>query len=196
MPGKGDLRGVQGREREAMGIRSILAGTAERAGEPGAAEPDHFRDLNLDQVVSAVAQAAGLPEVAAYFHRPLRDADLVAFRQEVFRDLEDPAVRRVAERFTASMTKTRTRLEALARRKHPRRCTACSWRSCSTASRRSTPWPTTWARPTRPRPVCGRCATTSPRTWTPRTWTPRPGAGCARTRCGCATGSPRSATTC
>lgn len=119
VPGKGDLRGVQGREREAMGIRSILAGTAERAGEPGAAEPDHFRDLNLDQVVSAVAQAAGLPEVAAYFHRPLRDADLVAFRQEVFRDLEDPAVRRAAERFTASMTKTRTRLEALARRKHP-----------------------------------------------------------------------------
>ncbi|WP_344940080.1 hypothetical protein [Actinomadura miaoliensis] len=147
-----------------MGIRSILAGTVERSGELGVAEPEYFRDLNLDQVVRAVTEAAGLPEVAAYFHRPLHDADLVVFRQEVFRDLEDPVVRRVAERFTASMARTRARLEALARRKHPLRCTAGSWRSCSTTPRRSAPWPKGWTRPARPRPACGRSATTWPRT--------------------------------
>lgn len=99
-----------------MGIRSILF---ESAGELDVEEPEHFRDLNLDQVVRAAAEAVGVPEVASYFHCPLRDADLVAFRQSVFRDLEDPAVLRVAERFTASVARTRARLEALARRKHP-----------------------------------------------------------------------------
>jgi hypothetical protein len=102
-----------------MGIRSILFGTFEHAGEPSVAEPEYFRDLNLDQVVQAATEAAGVPEVTSYFHHPLHDADLVAFRQWVFRDLEDPAVLRVAERFTTSMTRARARLDAMARRKHP-----------------------------------------------------------------------------
>ncbi|MDL4775831.1 MutS-related protein [Actinomadura xylanilytica] len=102
-----------------MGVRSILFETLEHAGEPGVAEPGHFRDLNLDQIVRAATEAAGAEAVAPYFRRPLRDPGLVAFRQHIFRDLEDPAVRRVAERFTASVARTRTRLEALARRKHP-----------------------------------------------------------------------------
>ncbi|WP_433330512.1 MutS-related protein [Spirillospora sp. CA-294931] len=102
-----------------MGVRSILFATPDPTGEPDDAEPGHFRDLNLDQVVRAVAEAAGAAGVARYLHRPLRDAESVAFRQQIFRDLEDPAVLQTAERFTASMARTRSRLEALERRKHP-----------------------------------------------------------------------------
>lgn len=102
-----------------MSVRSILFGTVEDAGDPGGAEPEYFRDLNLDQVARAVAEAAGSPDVAPYLHRPLHDPAQVVHRQRIFRDLEDPAVLAVAERFTASMARTRTRLDALARRKHP-----------------------------------------------------------------------------
>lgn len=102
-----------------MSIRSILCGPFDGGLEPGAREPAHFRDLNLDQIVRAVTETAGVPEVARYFHRSPRDADLVVFRQRVFRDLEDPVTRGVAEGFTASMARTRTRLEALSRVKHP-----------------------------------------------------------------------------
>ncbi|MFC6937903.1 hypothetical protein ACFQHO_51620 [Actinomadura yumaensis] len=102
-----------------MSVRSILFGSVEDAGDPGGAEPEYFRDLNLDQVAGAVAEAAGSPDVAPYFHRPLHDPAQVVHRQRIFRDLEDPAVLAVAERFTASMARTRTRLDALARRKHP-----------------------------------------------------------------------------
>ncbi|MEW2355506.1 hypothetical protein [Spirillospora sp. NPDC029432] len=103
-----------------MAIRSILYGAAgPPAGPAGTAEPGHFRDLNLDQVVREAARAGGVPDLAAHYHRPLRDPDLVAFRQRIFHDLEDPAVREAAVRFTAAMERTRRRLAALERRKHP-----------------------------------------------------------------------------
>ncbi|MFC5751407.1 MutS-related protein [Actinomadura rugatobispora] len=103
-----------------MAIRSILFGTSDGdAGSDARGEPEHFQDLNLDQIVRAAAKAGGVPGLPRYFHRPLRDAGLVGFRQQIFRELEDPAVREVAERFTASMAGTRRRLEALERRKHP-----------------------------------------------------------------------------
>ncbi|MFB4319587.1 hypothetical protein [Actinomadura sp. 21ATH] len=103
-----------------MAIRSILFGAAgPPAGLADVPEPGHFRDLNLDQVVRDAARAGGAPELAACYRHPLRDPDLVAFRQRIFRDLEDPAVHEVAVRFTAAMERTRRRLEALSRRKHP-----------------------------------------------------------------------------
>jgi hypothetical protein len=105
-----------------MAIRSILFGPSGPSTQPDdddGAEPEHFRDLNLDQIMRAVTRAGGVPGLSPYFRRPLRDAGLVVFRQHIFRDLEDPAVHEVAERFTASMARTRRRLEALARRKHP-----------------------------------------------------------------------------
>jgi energy-coupling factor transporter ATP-binding protein EcfA2 len=103
-----------------VAVRSILSGNSE--GDPRQAadeEPEHFQDLNLDQIVRKAAEAGGVPGLAACFHRPLRDPGLIGFRQQIFRELEEPAVREVAERFTTSMARTRRRLEALARRKHP-----------------------------------------------------------------------------
>jgi hypothetical protein len=75
------------------------------------AEPDHFQDLNLDQVV-----ADG--QLAPYFHYPLRDPELVRFRHGVFLDLEGAEIREIAERFTAAMDRMRRRLELLAGTRH------------------------------------------------------------------------------
>lgn len=101
-------------------MRSILFGESGPPADLGdTTEPEYFRDLNLDQVVRAVTKAGGVPGLAPYFHRPLRDPALVTFRQQIFRDLENPAVYEVAARFTTVMERTRQRLEALARRKHP-----------------------------------------------------------------------------
>ena len=91
------------------------------AGPPAelAAEPDCFGDLNLDQVVAAVARAAPDRDLPGYFHHLPRDPELVRFRQDVFRDLDDPAVRDLAERFAGSMRGTRRRLAVLERLHHP-----------------------------------------------------------------------------
>ncbi|TCO60964.1 MutS-related protein [Actinocrispum wychmicini] len=103
-----------------MGIRSVLFGVS---GPPvdldTAAEPDHFRDLNLDHVVTAIVRANPDCRLAPYFHHPVRDADLVRFRQDVFRDLDDRDVLTVVERFAASMRTTRRRVELVARVTHP-----------------------------------------------------------------------------
>ncbi len=103
-----------------MAVRSILFASPRAPGEPeGAAEPEYFRDLNLDQVVAAIAKEHPGAGLESWFHLPLRDAGLVAFRQRIFHDLEDPAVRGVAERFTAALARTRRRLELVGRMKHP-----------------------------------------------------------------------------
>ncbi|WP_020674115.1 MutS-related protein [Amycolatopsis nigrescens] len=103
-----------------MAIRSILFG---RAGQPGdldtAAEPDHFRDLNLDQVAGAIVRANADVPLAPYFRHPLRDPELVGFRQQVFRDLENAEVRAVAERFATAMRTVRRRLRLLDGVRHP-----------------------------------------------------------------------------
>ena len=92
--------------REAPGPRE--------AGEP---EEDRSfaRDLNLDQVVAAIAgdrEERDLITETLFTH--LRDADAVRYRQEVFRDLDDPAVLREIQRFADRMAEVRAHLKQLA----------------------------------------------------------------------------------
>ncbi|HVA61719.1 MAG TPA: DNA mismatch repair protein MutS [Mycobacteriales bacterium] len=58
-----------------------------------ASEPDYFHDLNLDQLAGQLL--AGVDQgdrLADVLYSPLGSADVVYYRQEVFRDLEDPRV--------------------------------------------------------------------------------------------------------
>src|SRR5487761_1127795 len=72
------------------GDTSILFDPPMRAGAP--AEPTFFSDLNLDQVFKAVAADRDEYDLTPFFRIPLHDAAAVAYRHEVFRDLEGRAV--------------------------------------------------------------------------------------------------------
>ncbi|MFF5259833.1 hypothetical protein ACFY4C_12870 [Actinomadura viridis] len=116
MPGDGRWRRrPSGRWRI---IRSLLFG---EHGVPAGPEPEpeYFHDLNLDQVVRAVTREHAGFGLETFFHLPLRDPELIGFRQAIFRELEDPARYEVAERFTTGMARTRRRLEIMGRTKHP-----------------------------------------------------------------------------
>jgi DNA mismatch repair protein MutS len=80
-------------------------------------EPDYFRDLNFDQVVSAVV--AGREEYALepFFRTPLRSVDAVEYRHEVFRDLERPEALAAVSAFARDERRVRLWLE-LVRKQH------------------------------------------------------------------------------
>ena len=92
-------------------FRSVLwlRDTDEPGARPGAA-PGHFRDLNLDQVVAAATRGRDDYELAPFFSAPLRDLDAIAYRHEVFRDLERDAVGASVRRFAAAMRLSREHL--------------------------------------------------------------------------------------
>jgi DNA mismatch repair protein MutS len=72
------------------------------------------RDLNLDQIVAAVA--AGREEhglITEVMYARLHDEDAVRYRQEVFRDLANPALLDEVTRFAARMSEVRGHLRQL-----------------------------------------------------------------------------------
>jgi len=90
---------------------SILFEQAEA--HPGAEHPtvpDHFYDLNLDQVVARVVQAHPGSELESVFYLPLRNREEIAFRHEVFQDLDGTALFAEVVRFTARMRTVKGRL--------------------------------------------------------------------------------------
>jgi DNA mismatch repair protein MutS len=71
-------------------------------------------DLNLDQIVAAIAgdrEEHDLITKVMFGH--LHDADAVRYRQEVFQDLDDPALLDEAQRFAGHMQEVRAHLRQL-----------------------------------------------------------------------------------
>ena len=94
----------------------LLFAEAQPAGATGEQDEDRSfaADLNLDQIVAAIA--GGREErdlIASVLFGHLRDADAVRYRQEVFQDLDDPALFEEAQRFAGSMREVRTHLGQL-----------------------------------------------------------------------------------
>ncbi len=80
------------------------------------ADPSFASDLNLDQIVAAIAgdrEEHDLISRLLFGH--LRDADAVRYRQEVFQDLDDPALFGAAQRFADLMAEVRAHLGQLAK---------------------------------------------------------------------------------
>ncbi|HUB70597.1 MAG TPA: hypothetical protein VL984_09255 [Acidimicrobiales bacterium] len=97
----------------ALGTLSVLLppGSPAGAGHPETrGQPEYFADLNLDQFVVAVTAGREEYELAPFFYEHLEDAGTIAYRQEVFRDLEDSEVTQTVATFAQSMRQARERL--------------------------------------------------------------------------------------
>lgn len=82
-------------------------------------EPAYFRDLNLDQMVAAIANGDDGGRLAKVFYAAMDSADLVRYRQEIFRDLEDPELLAAMRRFKEGMGHVRRHLVGLQTRHDP-----------------------------------------------------------------------------
>jgi DNA mismatch repair protein MutS len=91
--------------RDASAVRGVI----ERDGDRSFA-----RDLNLDQIVAAVADGREEHDlISEILYARLHDEDAVRYRQEVFRDLANPALLDEVTRFAARMSEVRGHLRQL-----------------------------------------------------------------------------------
>jgi len=109
-------------------FRGLLFADARSAGAAGeqGEERSFAADLNLDQVVAAVAgdrEERDLITSVLFGH--LRDAGAVRYRQEVFQDLDDAALVEEAQRFADRMREVRAHLDQLS--KMPYRYQRAGW---------------------------------------------------------------------
>ncbi|HEY1628173.1 MAG TPA: hypothetical protein VGG16_30735 [Streptosporangiaceae bacterium] len=95
-------------------LPSLLPG--QQAAASYGAEDPAVRDLNLDQIVAAVAGDREERDfIAAILSGRLRDARAVRGRQRVFQDLDEPAVFGQVSQFAARMSQVRAHLRQLAK---------------------------------------------------------------------------------
>jgi DNA mismatch repair protein MutS len=78
------------------------------------------RDLNLDQIVAAVAgDREERALITTVLFSRLHDAGAVRYRQEVFQDLEDPSLSGAVRRFSGLMREVRAHLRQLDQMRYP-----------------------------------------------------------------------------
>jgi len=82
-----------------MSFPSVLYRSPADELPPPPGPPRHFGDLHLDQIVAEIAAVHREYDLAPLFHVPLRDPELVAFRQDAMRDVEAEPVAASALRF-------------------------------------------------------------------------------------------------
>lgn len=66
-------------------------------------EPPFFPDLNLDQIFNAITKNQSAYNLLPLYYSPPRDLDTINYRQDVFRDLENPKLLNSIKTFTAKM---------------------------------------------------------------------------------------------
>jgi len=94
-----------------MVMHSMLFETpAESAAAAEATEPGFFGDLNLDQVVEAVASSRVEYDLKPFFYTPLHSVEAIEYRHEVFRDLENQDLRGRIAAFAEKMRSVRAHI--------------------------------------------------------------------------------------
>ncbi len=64
------------------------------------APPECFKDLNLDQIFAPILKEKKEFELESFFYTPLQDPDIINYRQEVMRELEDDELRTLFTEFS------------------------------------------------------------------------------------------------
>jgi len=84
------------------------------AGEFYPPDSSFFADLRIDQIIAAVARDREEHDLLTdLLSREVHDVDTLRYRQEVFRDLDDPAVLSGAQQFAEQMRQVRVHLAQL-----------------------------------------------------------------------------------
>ena len=111
---------VEGAPPERVPACGVLFRTvADRTAAERESEPAFFRDLNLDQVVDAILAGREEYGLTPFFRAPLHDVDDVAYRREVFRDLEHEDIAEGIRTFAEAMRSMRGHLERVAELRYP-----------------------------------------------------------------------------
>ncbi len=97
---------------------SILFSSSE-SGNAEPLEPACFADLNLDQVVRRIVAGRDEYALERFFHTPLDDPQAVYARHDVFRDLEQDALRAAVSGFAQSMRTMRQYLALAEKQRYP-----------------------------------------------------------------------------
>jgi DNA mismatch repair protein MutS len=72
--------------------------------------PDCLADLNLDQIISSIVAGKDEYNLRPFFYTPLKDADQITYRQNVFRDLEEQSLWNAIQSFAHEMRTMRAEL--------------------------------------------------------------------------------------
>jgi DNA mismatch repair protein MutS len=102
-------------------LSSLLSGEPSAARITGEQDEDRsfVRDLNLDQIMAAVAGDREERDlITMVLLSRLHDAGAVRYRQEVFQDLEDPALFDAVRRFSGLMGEVRAHLRQLSQMRY------------------------------------------------------------------------------
>jgi DNA mismatch repair protein MutS len=105
-----DARAADHRQVAATTFQSVLY-RPDDAGDRELSPPAFFTDLNLDQLVAQITAACEGYDLAEFFYAPLHDADAVAYRHEVVRDLQSDEICAAVKRFVTAMHEMRRQLE-------------------------------------------------------------------------------------
>jgi DNA mismatch repair protein MutS len=98
----------------------LFAAPEEAALAESMSVPEFFADLNIDQIVDAIAESWGEYNLKRFFYLGLNDPDSVAYRQEVFGDLEDAVVLGHVHTFAQQMRTMREQLAQAGKLYYPR----------------------------------------------------------------------------
>jgi DNA mismatch repair protein MutS len=89
---------------------SILFDRLAAGGEVREEPPEFFTDLNLDQIVEAIVAGRAEYNLKPFFYTPLNCIETIEYRQEIFRDLENPALAGLIRSFAREMREMRNHL--------------------------------------------------------------------------------------
>jgi len=85
-------------------FHSILFPTREQHEEVrNTGEPACFKDLNLDQIFRPILKAKQEFELEGFFHTALHDPQIIVYRQDVMRELEDDEIRTLFTGFSKTV---------------------------------------------------------------------------------------------